>query len=201
MCTINPANEDQNYADLIIEESERYGTALKYYARGHCWKRMRNVLDLLLSISLIRSDAFPPKSLLDSDLHSLIYERESSFEKLSALDRDAAAKLYGFMSGYASLRAFYDLRDSRLYSKSQERPAKSWHLRRTEAASKLCAVVISASDNIAGGLFDEHRQAAVQHDILLALLGEAMVLVKGKSVLGLSLDYCSAVVDFKLRPR
>lgn len=80
------------------------------------------------------------------------------------------------LSGYATLRKFYEIRDGE---------ASASRGRRSAAA--LVAVVASSDDNIRGGLYDESRDAVVSEDFLLALLGEAMVLV-GQSPPALTLE-------------
>ena len=80
------------------------------------------------------------------------------------------------LSGYATLRKFYEIRDG------EGGPSRT-----RKAAAALVAVVASSDDNIRGGLYDESRDAVVSEDFLLALLGEAMVLV-GQSPPALTLD-------------
>jgi hypothetical protein len=88
------------------------------------------------------------------------------------MDGEAAELLHKMLSGYATLRKFYTLRDEELVSKSKRTVA-----RKQEAAAALLAVISSSDDNITGGLYDEGRGAVVSVDFLLALLGEAMVFV------------------------
>lgn len=74
------------------------------------------------------------------------------------------------LSGYATLRKFYEIRDG-------EGGGGAETSRKRRAAAALVAVVASSDDNIRGGLYDEGRDAVVSEDFLLALLGEAMPLV------------------------
>lgn len=73
------------------------------------------------------------------------------------------------LSGYATLRKFYEVRDGEGSGGEASRKRR--------AAAALVAVVASSDDNIRGGLYDEGRDAVVSEDFLLALLGEAMPLV------------------------
>lgn len=80
------------------------------------------------------------------------------------------------LSGYATLRRFYDLRDEEFLSANRKSNI-GLVARKLEASASLMAVITSSSDNIRGGLYDEERGAVVSVDFLLALLGEALVFV------------------------
>jgi hypothetical protein len=95
---------------------------------------------------------------------------------MSKLDYEAAHLIQMMLSGYATLRKFYDLRDEEMRNSSGEKKPVSLAIK-AEAASALIAVITSSDDNIRGGLYDEERGAVVSVDFLLALLGEAMVFV------------------------
>lgn len=89
------------------------------------------------------------------------------------------------LSGYATLRKFYELRDELGEANggdgaSSKPTAKASKLRK-QAALALVAVISSADDNIRGGLYDETRDAVVSEDFLLALLGEATVFVNNSA--------------------
>ena len=176
------ANSSQRYADSIAQSSDRYGTALIYYARAHRPKKVKDVLDLLISLSLVQSLAFPPLSTIDQNLHALVFEPRQSLEQIAELDPHAAAMLHKYLTGYATLRRFYDLRDEEVNLKEGEKPKLRPVARKKAAATCLLAVINSAADNIHGGLYDESRGAIVQVDGLLALLGEALVFVDRKPV-------------------
>ena len=83
------------------------------------------------------------------------------------------------MSGYATIRRFYNLRDEQHVSNygngsyAVGKPTRRQN-RKQEAAGALIALIKSASDSIRGGLFDPDVDAALQVDGLLALLGEAL---------------------------
>lgn len=148
-----------------------------YYARARSQKKIKDVLDLLISLSLVESIAIPPVSALDPNLHALVFTPEDSLDQLKEIDEKAAAMLHTQLTGYAALRRFYDLRDEDIDlehgQKSRLRPIA----RKTAAATALLAVINSAADNIHGGLFDPDRGSVVQVDGLMALLGEAMIFV------------------------
>ncbi|KAL2073410.1 hypothetical protein VTL71DRAFT_10734 [Oculimacula yallundae] len=166
----------ESYADSLAEGSHRYGEALWYYALAHKVQKVKDVLDLLISFSLVQSVAYPPESDLDDFLRNLVSSPKEALTKMSQMDDDAAKLLHKMLSGYATLRKFYNLRDEDVLAsgnKSQLGPIA----RKVEAASSLMAVITSSDDNIRGGLYDEERGAVVSVDFLLALLGEALVFV------------------------
>jgi hypothetical protein len=79
------------------------------------------------------------------------------------------------LSGYFTLRKFYDLRDEALLN---HQPTTLGPIaRKRAAASALMTVIASAADNIQGGIFDPSSPAIVSVDGLLALLGEALVFI------------------------
>jgi len=135
------------------------------------------VLDLLISLSLVQSVAYPPTSNLDQNLKSLISSPKQSLTQISEFDAEAAELLHTYLSGYATLRKFYDLRDEEVHLKAGQKPSLRPIARKKAAADALLAVINSAADNIHGGLYDENRGAVVQVDGLLSLLGEALVFV------------------------
>jgi len=124
-----------------------------------------------MSISLVESTVYPPDSELDEVLRALLKERATTLEGFTKQDHEAAELLAKMLSGYATLRQFYECRDGN--GKSQQKSL----LRRQQAAAALAAVIASADDNIRGGLYDDTRDAVVSEDFLLALLGEMSVFV------------------------
>lgn len=140
-----------------------------YYALAHRPNKVREVMNLLISYSLLQSTAYPAPSDLDEHLHNLLNQRNDTLKDFAAQDLEAAELLGKMLSGYASLRQFYELRDGGSDSRD----------RRQQAASALMSVIASADDNIRGGLYDQTRDAIVSEDFVLALLGEATVFVSG----------------------
>ena len=139
---------------------------------------MKDVLDLLVSLSVVQSLAFPPLSSLDHNLKALISRPRESLDQLAELDEEAAAILHTYLTGYATLRNFYDLRDDEeVHQMEGATPSLDPVARKKAAVPALLAVINSAADSIHGGLYDEHRGSVVQVDGLLALLGEALVFV------------------------
>ncbi|CAG8984252.1 hypothetical protein HYALB_00010508 [Hymenoscyphus albidus] len=165
------------YADSLAEGSHNYGEAMWYYALSHKSDKVKDVLDLLISFSLVQSTAYPPEADLDEYLKSLISYPKTSLVELSQMDYDAAELLRNSLSGYATLRKFYDLRDEEVLFTKAKKPRMGAVARKQEAARALMAVITSSGDNIRGGLYDEQNGAIVSVDFLLALLGEAMVFV------------------------
>jgi hypothetical protein len=136
---------------------------------------VKDVLDLLISLSLVQSTAYPLEAEMDNHLKRLISSPKNALSEISKMDIEAAELLQKLLSGYATLRKFYTLRDEEL---SNDRNSQRSSLtRKKEAVIALLAVITSSDDNIRGGLYDEERGAVVNVDFLLALLGEAMVFV------------------------
>lgn len=179
----------ERYADHFTNETDSYGNALIYYARAGRTKRVKNVLDLLISLSLVESKALPPLNSLDDNLRALVQRPKESLAALANLDSNAAQLLHAQLTGYASLRRFYDLRDEEEPTHSNGTIDLLPMARRKAALKTLIAVINSAADNIHGGLYDPDRDAVVPVDGLLALLGEAVVFVD-QSERELSLSQC-----------
>ena len=152
-----------------------------YYALAHSTKKVKNVLDLLISLSLVESVAYPPLAKLDADLGLLVFDAKSTLTNLGGRDPEAAELLQTYMSGYATLRKFYDLCDAEVNLKEGHKSNLRPIARKKAAVAALLAVIASSADNIHGGLYDEDRNAVVQVDGLLALLGEATIFVDRKS--------------------
>ncbi|RYO88017.1 hypothetical protein DL764_008776 [Monosporascus ibericus] len=159
------------FGDVLAGETFRFGETLWYYALAHRPGKVRDVLNTLMSISLVESTTYPPKGELDNYLKRLLTERATTLEQFAKQDLEAAELLGKMLSGYATLRRFYELRDGDGKTNTHSLA------RRQQAASALMAVIASADDNIRGGLYDDTRDAVVSEDFLLALLGEASVFV------------------------
>jgi hypothetical protein len=129
---------------------------------------------LLMSYSLVQSTAYPSEKDMDKDLKSLLRDRTATLERCAKQDLEAAQLLGRMLSGYATLRKFYELRDEQKLDSISV--SKALALRK-QAAVALVAVISSSDDNIRGGLYDETRGAVVSEDFLLALLGEATVFI------------------------
>lgn len=166
----------QQYANHLSENTHEYGEAIWYYALAHRERKAKDVLDLLISLSLLHSVAYPPESELDDQLHDLLSSPKEALAEISKLDYESSQIIRTMLSGYATLRQFYDLRDEGVNDETSHKKAVS-SATKAEAASALIAVITSSDDNIRGGLYDEERGAVVSVDFLLALLGEAMVFV------------------------
>ncbi|KAK2756103.1 hypothetical protein FQN54_005510 [Arachnomyces sp. PD_36] len=189
----------ERYGDTVAESSENFGMALLCYARAHCSKKIKNVLDLLISCSLVQSMAYPPTDDLDDDLRSLIHDPKTCLSAIASTDAEAAGMLQFYFSGYATLRRFYEIRDEELHLEKGQKPKYRPLARRRAAAEGLVAVIRSASDSIYGGLYDQDRDSAVQVDGLLALLGEALVFIDKPNRLTIDQQYTilSAIEDLE----
>jgi hypothetical protein len=85
--------------------------------------------------------------------------------------------LSNHLSGYATIRKFYDLRDEEVLLKYGAKPAHQPMARKRAAANALGVIISSAASSIRGGLYDPEIETVVQVDVLLPLLGEALVFV------------------------
>ena len=150
------------------------------YARAHSRRKVKSLVELLISYSLVQSHAFPVSAELDDQLRALIREPKTCLSAIAGSDEEAASILQFYFSGYATLRRFYETRDEAVALSEGQRPCFKPLARRRAAAQALVAVIRSASDCIHGGLYDPDRDTAVQVDGLLALLGETLVFMDGK---------------------
>lgn len=125
----------------------------------------------------MKSIAYPSLADLDDTLKSLITSPKQTLTKLASLDSEAAQLLSNKMSGYATLRKFYDLRDQEILLKAGEKPGFRPMARKRAAANALVVIISSAASSIHGGLYDPEVETVVQVDVLLSLLGEALVFV------------------------
>ena len=154
-----------------------YGNTLLYYARAHAALKIQEVLRVLVAHCLVKSIAFPPPEELDDALASLITSPKQTLTKLASVDSEAAQLLSNHLSGYATIRKFYDLRDEEILVKEGEKPAHRPMARRRAAANALMVIISSAASSIRGGLYDPEVETVVQVDVLLPLLGEALIFV------------------------
>ncbi|KAI1862606.1 uncharacterized protein JN550_010131 [Neoarthrinium moseri] len=161
----------EKYGDILKEDTYQFGDMLWYYALAHRPGKVRDVLNGLMSISLAESTIYPPESELDNRLRLILKERNTTLEQFAKQDLEAADLLGKMLSGYATLRKFYEIRDG-----NGTGGARSI-ARRQQAATALSFVIASADDNIRGGLYDDTRDAVVSEDFILALIGEASVFV------------------------
>ncbi|KFY11186.1 hypothetical protein V492_04608 [Pseudogymnoascus sp. VKM F-4246] len=177
--TVHSENVAEEYANSLSDHTHKYGEAIWYYSLAHKQNKVKDVLDLLISLSLLHSVAYPPENELDDHLKRLISSPKDALTEISRLDYEAAKLIHTMLSGYATLRRFYTLRDEEVRSSSgQIKPLPP--STKSQAAAALIAVITSSDDNIRGGLYDEERGAVVSVDFLLALLGESMVFVNQK---------------------
>ncbi|KAF7622520.1 nuclear pore complex subunit Nup85 [Aspergillus flavus] len=184
----------ERFGDLTVSKTEEYGLALICYARAHNRRKVKSVVDLLISYSLVQSRAYPAPANLDEQLHSLIREPKACLSAVAGVDEEAAGILQFYFSGYATLRRYYETRDEAIGLKEGQRPRFKPLARRRAAAQALVAVISSAADSIYGGLYDPDRDSAVQVDGLLALLGEALPFVE-QSTPTLSVSQQSAILS------
>ncbi|KAK5121311.1 hypothetical protein LTR85_005477 [Meristemomyces frigidus] len=174
----------ERYADHLAESTQAYGPALIYYARAHATAKLKSTLSLLIAMSLLHSASTPARQDLDPQLSSLLSQDRTALVALARSDTEAASLLASHLSGYATIRRFYDLRDQQHVSSSDNAAAGNSNPpflrpleRKREAAKALLAATSSAADCIRGGLYDAAVESVVPVDGLLALLGEALPLL------------------------
>lgn len=149
---------------------------------------------------LIKSIAYPPLADLDQSLSSLITSPKPTLTKLANQDTEAAAILSQHLSGYATIRKFYDLRDEDMLSKKGEKPTSRPMARKRAAAAALMVVISSAASSIQGGLYDADIETVIQVDVLLLLFSEALVFLnEPERTLSLRhlYDLLAAIEDFE----
>lgn len=158
----------ERYADSLAEDTTTYGSALIYYARARSVKKLKSNLNHLTGLCLLHSTSNPPIGGMDDKLEALINKDRGALRELAEVDMEAATILSSQLAGYATLRQFYDLRDSSELSSLARRRA---------AAAALFAVIKSAADCIPGGLFDPEAETAIPAEGLLNLFGECLPLL------------------------
>ncbi|KIW69856.1 hypothetical protein PV04_02179 [Phialophora macrospora] len=174
------------FGDYLVNNSEEYGTALLCYARSHAREKIRQLVDVLVSYSLVQSRAYPPEDELDDALRSLVSNPKTALVDIAEVDPEAAEMLQFYLVGYACIRRFYTLRDQDVGGGGYVQPSLNYRplARKRAAAKALIAAVNSAADSIYGGLYDPERTSAIQVDGLLSLLGEATALLSTRNPSG-----------------
>ena len=121
----------------------------------------------------MQSRAYPPSSSVDDVLTELLGSPREAYYSLSKnMDSAGACLMQEELSGYATLRTFYDMRDG-----EGGGAELSSGERKRQAGKALVSLVESARGSIRGGLFDEEYVSIVPVDNLLVLLGEALVFI------------------------
>ncbi|KAF1830828.1 hypothetical protein BDW02DRAFT_633306 [Decorospora gaudefroyi] len=193
----------QKYADHLRTNTESYGDTLLYYARAHDAQKIQEVLRVLVAHCLVKSIAYPPLDELDESLNALIKSPKQTLTKLASQDSEAASLLSNHLSGYATIRKYYDLRDEEVLLQAGEKPAHRPLARKRAAANALMVIIASAASSIRGGLYDAEIETVVQVDVLVPLLGEALIFVnQPKRTLTFShlYDLLAAIEDFDTAP-
>jgi hypothetical protein len=148
----------------------------------------------------------PPTPSLDYDLASLLSTERSVLLSLARIDAASADLLGRWVSGYAMLRRFYEIRDQDFNTGAATSLKKMGGLeRKREAAKALIVVIEAAADCIKGGLFDPEIESVVPVEGVLVLLGEVLPLLGtgGSNGQGISVSYkqvlglMSVVEDFE----
>ena len=126
---------------------------------------------------LLQSASHPTQQDLDPQLLSLLSKERPALVSLARNDTEAATILASHLSGYATMRRFYDLRDQDVSPPITDEATLRPLERKREAAKALIAVTESAADCVRGGLYDSEVESVVSVDSVLALLGEALPLL------------------------
>lgn len=131
---------------------------------------------------LVQSAAFPPTASLDAQLRLILNDQRVVLTGLAKVDQEAAHLVATYLSGYATLRKFYSLRDENKenFTKNGAKSGLKPSARKREAIKALLALIESAADSIRGGLYDAEMETVVQVDTLMALLCEALPLMDRK---------------------
>ena len=148
-----------------------------HYVKANHLSKTKQIVDLLTSLSLVQSMAYPPISELDEFTLSLLSTPKDLLARIDRLEPEAGEMLMNCITGYATVRCFYEWRDQEIRAREQQKPKMRALHRKKEAAGALVAAIMSASDGIHGGLYDESVQSAMQVDGLLVLLGEALAFI------------------------
>ncbi|KAJ4292560.1 hypothetical protein N0V90_009223 [Kalmusia sp. IMI 367209] len=191
------------FAEHLHKNTQNYGDAILYYARAHAASKIQEVLRVLVAHCLVKSVAYPPLAELDNSLRELITYPKKTLTKLASFDSEAAQLLSNSLSGYATIRKFYDLRDEEVLLQNGDKPAHRPMARKRTAANALTVIISSAASSIRGGLYDPDVETVVQVDVLLPLLGEVLVFVnQPKRTLTLRhlYDLLAAVEDLSTAP-
>lgn len=151
-----------------------------YYARAHASDKIQEVLRVLVAHCLVKSIAYPPPALLDDSLRALVTSPKKTLTRLASLDSEAAQMLSNQLSGYATIRKYYDLRDEDILVQDGQKPAHRPVARKRVAANALMVIISSAASSIRGGLYDPEVETVVHVDVLLPLLGEALIFINRK---------------------
>jgi hypothetical protein len=174
-------NLSQRYADILAEAGRNYGDALLYYAKAHKPTKLKEVLNNLTTLCVVQSRAYPPASEIDDRLKSFLGSPTEAVSFLNSADLEAGRFLSTYLSGYATIRKFYDLRDEEVACKPGQKPSHRPLERKRLGAAALLAVISSAADSIRGGLFDAEVDVVVPVDNLLVLLGESLAFINRTS--------------------
>lgn len=134
----------------------------------------------MITFSIIQSAAFPSKAELDERLKKLLKSPLKAVKELGSIDLEAGQYLSTYLSGYATIRNFYEIRDG---IAEKGTVAGDEADSRSRAASALVAAISSASDCIRGGLHDCKIMNIIPVDHLLVLLGEALAFINSKCLL------------------
>lgn len=117
---------------------------------------------------------------MDAQLSSLLSRDRVALVNLAHVDSEAATLLASHISGYASLRQLYELRDQDVLPVAEQSVVYRPLERKRQAATALVNVIVSAADCIQGGLYDPDVESVVPVDGVLVLLGEALPLLGGQ---------------------
>ncbi|CUS15115.1 unnamed protein product [Tuber aestivum] len=138
----------QSFAERLSGTTS-YGDSLHFFALANDRFSLHNILTKLTTSSLLHSTPSPAPPSLDPVLSDLLKTPTSITSPILRFE----------LSGYATLRNFYESRDSGDHSR---------------AVKALVAVLKSAGEKLDGGVYDADWDSAVEEWMIAVLLGELM---------------------------
>jgi hypothetical protein len=123
-------------------------------------------------------------------------DERHALRQLARTDDEASQLIMFHISGYATLRKFYELRDEEAENLTEEQAERRRisgsrpRERKKNVAKSLIALIDVAAASVHGGLFDPEAATVVQVDGLLTLLGEVLPLLDRKSRFYHSFEVC-----------
>ncbi|RPA94315.1 hypothetical protein L873DRAFT_1701945 [Choiromyces venosus 120613-1] len=152
-----------------------YGDSLYFFALANDRFSLHNILTKLTTSSLLYSTPSPAAPSLDPVLSNLLKTPTSITSPILRFE----------LSGYATLRNFYESRDNGDHAR---------------AVKALVAVLKSAGEKLDGGVYDSDWDSAVEEWMIGVLLGELMPYINPrKRYLGMreAMDVLKVITDFE----
>ncbi|KAG0124839.1 hypothetical protein HOY82DRAFT_493631 [Tuber indicum] len=174
-------NLEDEAAEIAASFAERLsgttscGDSLHFFALANDRFSLHNILTKLTTSSLLHSAPLPAPSSLDPVLSDLLKTPTSIASPILRFE----------LSGYATLRNFYESRDSGDHPR---------------AVKALVAVLKSAGEKLDGGVYDADWDSALEEWMIAVLLGELMPYINPrKRHLGMreAMDVLKVITNFE----